>query len=148
MNALTLKQAHDSIEKAQRYVIGFVQGGKVYSMTMDNVPMEYLRESRASSKRGGKLTLRIYIKSAIRKLAIVSGAATLEGDAEILKADKNAGLAFEKYITEKYTGKKWARDDSPFWVKGDANISGIETQIKLNGATYADMASIEKLLEA
>lgn len=137
---LRVQRAHDA---ANMFAIGFTQKGNLYTILSDTMPDECLRETEASSKRGGMKRLRVYLRSAYRKLMIATGKAILEGKAELLdNGEKNEGLAYEKFFTERYTGKTWIRDDSPFWVKGDCEWNGLQVQVKFQGGTFADEATL------
>lgn len=47
----------------------------------------------------------------------------------------NGGHAFEQMVAN-YYGIEYSKDDAPFWVKGDLQINGEETQVKFNDGTF------------
>lgn len=126
---------------ADEYWFGFVLNGLLYvvpHMTFDSLS-RYFKKDRASSKRGGFLKVRI--KATVEELRELVPAAVLLGSEELLKRP-NKGDAFEEVLTNRYLGKEWVKDSTPFWIAGDLRIDGKEVQVKFNGAELTN----EKLI--
>ena len=96
---------------------------------------------RASTAKGGFAKIRIRANTA--QLQDLLPRATLLGNESLLtESVKNRGDGLEKVIVERYTGQKWSRNTTPFFMDGDATINGEKIQIKLNGAELTN----EKIL--
>lgn len=137
--------------RADGYIIGFIHNHSMYYMTLRELTTDILRNDRESSKRGGKLKIRVYIKAAIRKLWVESGKAVKIGTENLLDMYKgdgyNKGEHFEHFIMESLTGEKWFKDSVPYWEAGDIRLNGEEIQIKFDGAELTNEGTAATALE-
>ena len=133
---------------ADAYLVGFLRNGLVYGLLMKELPVEWLRLTRASSKRGGAEKLRIYIPAKVKDE--LAETAVVMGKESDLYADEryNKGDNFEKLVVEKLTGVKWFKNKTPFTVAGDFQLLGKEIQVKFDGAELTNMKTLRNLVGA
>lgn len=135
--------AYTALTAAHEYWFGFILDHKVYVVTgmkfADLRP--FLRIEKAAASKGGHSKIRI--KARVKELVELLPRATFLGDEEILTDKKwNAGIKFEKVVTEQIAGQTWERDSVPFWVAGDINLNGTQIQVKFNGAELTNEKTI------
>lgn len=141
-----MKETYHKNSAADEYWFGFVVNHLLYvvmGLTFEEIA-QYFRMDRASSKRGGFAKIRIRATAA--QLRDLLPKAVLLGDESLLNeiTNENKGNNFERVIVERYEGREWVKDSTPFWVAGDATINGKQVQIKLNDAELTN----EKTLRA
>ena len=144
MNWMT--ETYHKHSAADEYWFGFVVNHLLYvamGLTFEEIA-RYFQLGHASSKRGGYAKVRIRAKAA--QLRDLLPRSVLLGDESLLTeiANENKGNNFERVIVERYEGRKWVKDSTPFWVAGDATINGRQVQIKMNDAELTN----EKTLRA
>ena len=134
---------------AHVYALGFVHEHKLFAtkLSFDELA-RFFKLDHASSKRGGYAKLRIRLTASDR--AELSADAELLGSDELLKKDSahNKGENFERELTERWTGERWAKDSVPFWVAGDIRVGGVEVQVKLDGAELTNERTLAGLASA
>lgn len=129
-----MKAWYLEVSAADMYQVGFVYRGSLYAVTVDELPDNWLKSDRASSKRGGWAKIRVRLGAAVKRELVNSGVAVRLGGCELLKlAGYNKGEAFEQLITVR-AGQTWVKDNIPFWVAGDIELDGKQVQLKLDGA--------------
>lgn len=130
---------------ATEYWFGFIFDHKVYvvtGLTFDEIS-RYFKSEKAAQSKGGFLKIRI--KARIAECAELLPRAICLGDESILKDGKwNAGIKFEKIVTEQIAGQEWARDSVPFWVAPDIALNGRQIQVKFNGAELTNEKTIRR----
>ena len=138
-----MTETYNKNSAAHSYWFGFILSGLLYvvcGMTFDELS-EYFKMDRASTAKGGFKKIRIRANTA--QLQDLLPRATLLGNESLLtESVNNRGDGLEKVIVERYTGQKWSRNATPFFMDGDATINGEKVQIKLNGAELTN----EKIL--
>ena len=138
-----MTETYNNNSACHLYYFGFVLAGLLYvvtGMTFDELSV-YFKMDRASTAKGGFKKIRIRANTA--QLQDLLPRATLLGSESLLtESVKNRGDGLEKVIVERYTGQKWSRNTTPFFMDGDATINGEKIQIKLNGAELTN----EKIL--
>jgi len=137
--------AYIAVTAATEYWFGFTFDHKVYVVTgltfTDLLPL--LRCEKAAASKGGHSKIRI--KARVADLAALLPKAVLLGGEEILSDPKwNAGIKFEKIVTEEIAGQTWERDSVPFWVAGDIALNGKQIQVKFNGAELTNEKTIRR----
>ena len=135
--------AYIAVTAATEYWFGFIYDHKVYVVTglnfSDLLPL--LRIEKAAQSKGGHSKIRI--KARVAELAALLPRAICLGDESILQDEKwNAGIKFEKVVTERIAGQTWVRDSVPFWVAGDIALNGKQIQVKFNGAELTNEKTI------
>lgn len=130
-----------TIAAAKVYYIGFIVDGELYMFIIrGEIPAFLLRES-TSSKATKCATVRIQVKATCAKSQYIHDKRVIHlGPASLIEyKDKyNKGQHFERYIVERFTGKTWTPDTTPWYKAGDAEINGEQVQIKFNDATVTD----------
>lgn len=141
---------YNALTAAHAYIVGFVLNHLLYYVRVDgNLPQEFLKLDRASSKRGGMAKVRVRLSSAIRTALVANGEAVLMGSETLLTDDRyNKGERFEKVITETLTAETWVKDSVPFNVAGDIELNGVQIQIKLDNAELTNEKILGRLLTA
>ena len=137
--------AYIAVTAATEYWFGFTLDHKVYVVTgmtfADLRPL--LKIEKAAQSKGGHSKIRI--KARVAELAALLPRATLLGDETILTDEKwNAGIKFEKIVTERIAHQTWERDSVPFWVAGDIELNGTQIQVKFNGAELTNEKTIRR----
>ena len=135
---------YEICSSADAYILGFVYQHDLYYIKLKHLPREILTESRTSSKRGGVLQVRIYIPASMKRDWILSKKAKYFGSEKMLTLNPryNKGDNFECLIYERYTHKKWFKDTTPYYVRGDMRYRGEEIQIKMDGAELTNVNTI------
>lgn len=137
--------AYHTNTAATEYWFGFILNHLVYvvtGMAFDEIARFFKIEKAAASKGGFS---KIRIKARVAECADLLPRAILLGDEKILEDKKwNAGIKFEKIVTEQIAGQHWERDSIPFWVAGDITLEGREIQVKFNGAELTNERTIRK----
>ena len=131
---------------AMAYIIGFILGGTVYELVIDEMPDWMFKMGRESSSHGGAEKLRFRPskndKMVMKNLLGAKAIGTVE---EILSGRKNKGEAWEKYQTEK-AGQEWVKDSVPYYLDGDLTVDGIKYQLKFEDASFANVETISKAM--
>ena len=137
---------YDRLSAAHDYALGFVHERRLYVVRMSyNELLTYAKPDRMSSKRGGWAKVRIRMNADQRKLLATT--AELLGGAELLKVDPehNRGENLERELTERWLGKPWKKNNTPFWVAGDLQVNGVEVQVKYDGAELTNEKELTRL---
>lgn len=129
-----MKAWYLEVSAADMYQVGFVYRGSLYAVMVDELPDNWLKHDRASSKRGGWEKIRVRLGATVKRELVNSGVAVRLGGCELLNIPTyNKGEAFEQLITVR-AGQTWVKDNIPFWVAGDIELDGKQVQLKLDGA--------------
>jgi len=140
-----LINAYHTNSAANEYWFGFILDHIVYvvtGMTFEELA-RFFKIERASQSKGGYLKIRI--KARVAECAELLPRAIRLGGEEILKDERwNAGIKFEKIVTEKVACQEWARDSVPFWIAPDIELDGRQIQVKFNGAELTNERTIRK----
>ena len=148
MNRNEMINAYNANTAADSYNLGFVYQHTLYGIDLVELPDECLKEDRSSASRGGKRKIRIRVSKALKVALIAAGAVVLGSEAMLNTNDKyNKGERYERIITER-AGQVWVKDSVPFNVAGDIELNGKQVQIKLDGATLVEEATLMKLMAA
>lgn len=135
--------AYHANSASDEYWFGFILHHKVYlvmKMTFEEIA-HFFRGEHASSKKGGHVKIRV--RARVGECENLLDRAVCLGDETILQDPKwNAGIMFEKVVTEQIAGQAWERDKVPFWVAPDIALDGRNIQVKFNGAELTN----EKLI--
>ena len=129
---------YNLVSAAHIYYIGFALDGFVYlvkNLTFAELS-RYFRKSVTSSRKGKAEQVRIFISDS-KARELLPQAERIGTVAEIMTMP-NCGECFEKYCVERFTGKKWSKDSTKFWIAGDMVVNGEQVQIKFNNATLTD----------
>lgn len=118
---------------AKQNLVGFAYGDKWYYFKCETFDANWCKLDRESSKRGGKVKVRLRMTEAAKKECLEKYDC-MEFEASFLTLNKNRGCAFERYVTETLCGETWKKDNVPFYMAGDVKYQGVETQVKLDGA--------------
>lgn len=147
MDTNEMLNTYNRFSPAHVYALAFVHAHNLFvqKLSFDELT-RFIRRDRASTKKGGFAKLRVKLNAAAR--AELSATAERLGPDSLLTADPahNKGENAERVITEKWTGKSWVKDSTPFWVAGDIRVDGVEIQIKLDGAELTNERVLGKLL--
>ena len=97
---------------------------------------------RASSKRGGYVTLRFRPTNAIKRAIVEMGnvvykCSKANFEATCKDSKYNKGEVAEMLVTEKVFGETWHKDSVPFTDGADVN----HYQVKFQGATFCSVSS-------
>lgn len=137
--------AYHTNSVATEYWFGFILHHLLYvatGLTFEEME-KYFKAERAAQSKGGFMKIRI--KARVNELAELLPRSILLGDENLLQDEKwNAGIKFEKIVTEQIAGQVWARDSVPFWIGPDIELDGRKIQVKFNGAELTN----EKTLRA
>jgi len=144
MTKATAIRNYRKYSAATLYVVGFEYKHTVYAATMSEIPPRFIRVEHESSKKGGgeKLQLRLINKD---MEALIRKGAECIGSSDILNGQYNKGVEFERIISERNGQEYRGKDSVPFYVSGDLEIKGQQTQIKMNGAQIVTYSTLEKL---
>lgn len=132
--------------KADYYIIGYIFGGNVYySKVTDITP--FLKLDIASRNAGYSLRLNITKAAKIQLLELnPCYLCKAKHFYRLVKNSKyNKGDIFEMLILKKYH-KKWRKNDTPFYEKGDMRYKKQEIQIKFERATFTNEKQIKRLI--
>lgn len=141
---------YNNLAAAHKYIVGFVQGQKLYYTIMNScIRDDMLKLDRASSSKGGMLKVRVRVSAKLKAMLIGTGKAIVCGMVDELVKDSkyNKGENFERIVTEKLTGELWVKDSIPFYVKGDITLNGEEVQVKLDGAELTNEKTLARTVE-
>ena len=130
---------------AHTYALGFVRKHQLYAVKLTFEQLsKYCQLTRASSKRGGYVKIRILLKAA--EMEALTATAELLGSEDLLVKDTtyNKGENFERELTERWTTETWVKDSVPFWQDGDIRVNGVAIQVKLNGAELTNEKTLAK----
>ena len=140
-----LMTAYHTNSAATEYWFGFILDHIVYvvtGMTFDEIA-RYFKIEKAAASKGGFSKIRI--KARVAECAELLPRAIALGADTILEDEKwNAGIKFEKIVTEQIAGQKWERDSVPFWVAPDIALDGRNIQVKFNGAELTNEKTIRR----
>lgn len=137
--------AYIAVTTANEYWFGFILDHMVYAVTgltfADLLPL--LRCEKAAASKGGHSKIRI--KARVAECTAFLDRAVCLGGEEILNDPKwNAGIKFEKIVTERLAGQEWERESVPFWVAPDIALDGRKIQVKFNGAELTNEKTIRR----
>lgn len=130
---------------ARIYYIGFTVNETLYMIVAhDKIPNAFLRMTTTSKTKAKQC--RVQITSAMAKLLVKDGKAIALDNADAINYNDqyNRGEHFERYIIERFTNTIWRKDNTPWYISGDAEINGEQVQIKFNGATLTDEIKVVK----
>ena len=144
MTRESMIETYRKYSKAEAYLLGFEQNGKLYTTLTDELRDDCLKLDKAAESKGGMYKIRVRVSSKIKAMLIATGKAVCWGSVELMNYnDKyNKGEHFERLATEKLTGETWVKDSIPFYVAGDIEYKGMQVQIKFDGAELTN----EKIL--
>ena len=134
---------------AHKYIVGYEDKGNLFYAVFDGmIRDDMLKGDRAASSKGGMMKVRVRVSSKVKAILRSSGKAILLGAADLLNTnDKyNRGERFERLVTERLTGKAWAKDSVPFNVAGDIQLNGEEIQIKFDGAELTNEKTLARAM--
>ena len=152
MKKVTITKINNLYHKfngATEYEIYFLQDRVLYKTTMKTIPEFMLKFDKASSKRGGQLSLRMNMLSSYKALLIKQGQAkkvVSQTYFETLskKLGLNKGETCE-YLSCKARKLPYSRDNVRFDKAGDVNLKRKKIQVKFQNATLAQVSTILKL---
>lgn len=147
MNWMT--ETYKKNSAAHSYWFGFILAGMLYvvaGMTFEEIA-QYFKMDRASSAKGGFAKIRIRARHAELE-ALLPRATLLGSEALLVDGKYNKGDMLEKVIVERFTGEKWVKNSTPFFLDGDATINGEKVQIKLNQAELTNEKILTKFFPA
>lgn len=146
---MTLKEmleSYDKLSASHTYALGFTHAKKLFviKLTLEELS-KYCKLDRASSSKGGFAKVRIKLHKEDR--ASLASKAEEIGNAELLTEDPkhNKGENLEKILTERWTGRVWKKDSTPFCIAGDITVNGEQIQIKLDCAELTNEKILTKL---
>ena len=131
---------------AEQYIIGFLHQHILWAIQVEEIMPRYMT-MKAESK-GHAEKLQMDLKAKHKKELIKKGATPLCTEEEFLAMNDmhNKGFTFERYIFElNGQGEQWERDNVGFWVCGDININGVETQVKFQNAQIVAVPTLHRL---
>ena len=138
---------YNKFSKADKYIIGFIFGGNVFFIIVDNIN-EYLKLDKAS--RGAGYSLRLNLTKAVKMQLLALNPTYLCKANHFYKVVKNSqynkGEIFEKMVFTKFH-KKWKKDNKPFYECGDVKYKGVQYQIKFERATLTTEKQINRLIK-
>ena len=134
------------------YIFGFVRGGLVYAVQVDNAA-DLLDSLTYVEKRSGGYNLR-YRPTKAQQEVILANAARVEvlGSVEWLESERanhhnNRGDAFEYYACKRWNGTQPANRSEKFTTCGDFwTDEGVHFQCKFGASTGAATFTDEKTL--
>jgi hypothetical protein len=139
---------YEELSVADRYNIGFVFQGDIYSVEADTLDpvMDCIKLGRMASKRGGHAKLRLMFDKVAKLRLIASGRAVKIGvEAQMKYADKyNNGEHYEHFIYDLH-GEHWEKDRTPFYVDGDITVNGLKIQIKFDQAELTNELTLSRV---
>ncbi len=141
MEKMEMLNFYNSLSAAKGYILGFIHSHKVYYVNCEHINPDLLTIEAASRNQGDNLRLRI--RKPHREM-LINSATYLCEETDLISTTHNKGENFERAVFAHYR-QEWKKDNIPFWVQGDINITGIETQIKLDGATLINSKTLGKL---
>ena len=146
MNDLTIQMslanAYHTRAYTNDYILCFVCDKMFYAVKVNDMSLAALVAisciSRASSKKGGFVTLRFRPTNAIKRSIIEMGNVVYKCTAANFAAEcasnkYNKGENAERLVTENVFGEVWVKDSVPFTDGADVS----HYQIKFEGATFA-----------
>ena len=150
-----------ALEKANKYILCYVEKGTAYAIITDSIRKESIRFTVTSTAKGKQLSARVSFGTLYRNALKNRKSCVCLGDYKLLeqdyktyyeqargkKAPNNKGLCFE-YTIFKLHGQEWKPNNIPFWVDGDITIDGISYQIKAEGAEYFTASSLNSAMQA
>lgn len=150
-----LLQCYKKHCKADYFIVGYVSQKVIYYNIVTDLQGAVLNVS--SSDRGSKQCIKYRPTKEQRASLSKSGTALMtKKEYELLlskinreRAAKNQktinkGELLEKILTEK-SGKKWYKDDTPFYMGSDLTIDNIGYQIKFYDATICTLEKLQEL---
>ena len=161
MDINAMINARQKTEKADKYILCFIEKGKAYSIVADNIRPENIRITCTATSKGKQLSARITFGTLYRNALMNRKACECLGNIEKLqseyrnyyeqlkgkKAPNNIGFMFEYTIFAR-NNQVWAPNNVPYWVDGDITINGISYQIKAEGAEYFTESSLNSAIKA
>jgi hypothetical protein len=144
MTKETMIRNYRKYSAADSYILGFIYKHEVYAVMVDEIAPRYMRVEHESSKKGGCAKLQLRLPQNYQKQLIKKGAVVI-GSENILNGEYNKGVEFEKIISEMNGQEFRGKDNVPFYVAGDLEISGKQVQVKFNGAQIVVERTLEKL---
>ena len=162
MTFIEMIRARKALDAAERDIFCFELLGICYAVTLDELPDSWIKQSRSSSARGGKLKARIRPNSAQKKALLRDAGCKVLGTLEELdaayrkafrkargkEAPKNNGWMYECAITERWAGEAWQPDSVPFWMAPDVTIDGIGYQVKGDQAEFFTEQSLAEAMRS
>lgn len=129
---------------ANAYMIAFHARKSWYLITVDKIPLEWVKFDRIATSKAKKgispdlmFSLRLNMTKAVREtLAETAQAERITAD--FLALEKNKGRAIERYIRER-NGLQHSNDNIPFWKVGDLTLNGAEIQVKYENAQLSPL---------
>ena len=160
-NLTEMLAQRQATEKADKYILCFIEKGLAYAIITDSIRKESLRITTTATAKGKQLSERIAFATLYRNALKTRKSCICLGDFNLLnnaykayyekvrgkKAPNNKGLAFEYTIFHLH-GQEWKPNNVPYWVDGDITINGISYQIKAEGAEYFTASSLASALKA
>jgi hypothetical protein len=140
---MILLAVYEANATATEYWFGFILNHSVYVVTGLTLAelSRFFRAERMAQSKGGYVKIRI--KARVGELAELLPRAIRLGGEEILQDPKwNAGIKFEKIVTERIACQEWARDSVPFWIAPDIEMGARKIQVKFNGAELTNERTI------
>lgn len=140
-NHLIMCKSYTKVAFTHDYIFCFIVDKTFWAVKMDKVSAETLvlltKVDRASSKRGGYMTLRFRPTTSIKRSIIEMGNVVYKCSAAAFLAEcaaskYNKGEIAEKVVTEQVFGEKWVKDSVPFTDGADVS----HYQIKFQSATF------------
>lgn len=144
MTKETMIRNYRKFSAADSYILGFIYKHEVYMIEVKEIMPRYMRVEHESSKKGGCAKLQLRLPQNYQKQLMRKGAICL-GSEEILNGEYNKGVEFERLISEMNGQTFRGKDNVPFYVEGDLEISGKQVQIKFNGAQIVVERTLKKL---
>ena len=142
-------EKYRSIAFTDNYIIGFIYNKNVYYKFAEGNEMENLTSLDRAS-RGAGMSLRFRPTRDMRAYMAISSDILCSKeyfDSLVIESKYNKGEIFEKIVTE-FFGQTWEKDNVPFWVQGDIEVDGRQSQIKLAAATLMNTKQIAKFKRA
>lgn len=141
-----LQNGYKQFNKADYYIIGFIYGGNVYYIALQNID-DFVKLDRASRNNGYSLRLNL-TKAAKIQLLECNPQYLCKANHfyKLVKSSNyNKGEIFEQLIFKKFR-KKWKKDNKPFYICGDMTYKKKQIQIKFERATLCTEQQIKRLL--
>lgn len=142
-----LRFYYNKLNKADKYIIGFIFGGNVFFVIVDDID-NYIKLDRASRNNGYSLRLNL-TKAAKIQLLTLNPIYLCKANhfCKVVKNSQyNKGEIFEKMVFSKFH-KKWKKDNIPFYISGNMKYKGVQYQIKFERATLTNEKQIKRLIE-
>lgn len=146
------------LEHADATIFCFTERATVYAVMLDEIPLEWIKQTRAAKSHGGMLKARI--RPTAKDIAALKNRVELGKLGDLLlayevayknatgkQAPKNNGWMFECAVTERMAGETWEPDSRPFWMAADVEINGTGYQVKSYSAEYFNEKSLQRAID-